>query len=528
MNQHAMQGNAKHKCDAQPLNTLLDGDESSAEYSAVAMHVEACAECQHRLELLAADHLHWDEVGNLLRDTGDGPQQDLHLRDTQELANANDQAAAAMDRRTLEHLRGVLATAKHPEMLGRLGRYDVESVVGRGGMGIVLRAFDTELHRPVAIKILASHLAHSGPARQRFARESRAAAAVVHEHVVAIHDVQTDGETPYLVMQFVAGESLQARVERQGPLSATEILRIGMQAAAGLHAAHVQGVVHRDVKPANILLEPGVERALLTDFGLARTVDEASLTQTGIVAGSPHYMSPEQAQGKATDVRTDIFSLGAVLYFMATGHPPFRAERAMGVLNRICHEPHRPVWELHPEIPDALSDIIDRCLQKKDSRRYATAAELHEVLGRTLARLQHRPLRSSPSMLRRLRRKRVGVAAALASCGLAAVVYAGAVLLPGTPDDSYPQETAARANVVRAEQKAARELERAYSIEIWTQASSDERADWDRQLEQIRLSLPREHIETAPPPGMSDAAWETGMRQTMDMLRQLEAEGFAR
>ena len=197
---------------------------------------------------------------------------------------------------------------------------------------------------------------------------------MVHEHVVAIHDVEAQGDVPFLVMQYVAGESLQARVDREGPLDAKEILRIGIQAAAGLAAAHEQGVIHRDVKPANILLEKGVERVLLTDFGLARTVDDASLTHTGVVAGTPHYMSPEQANGQATDHRSDLFSLGSVLYFVATGHPPFRAERAMGVLNRICHDPHRPLWQVDNQIPDELSVIVDRLLDKRPAKRFDSAA----------------------------------------------------------------------------------------------------------------------------------------------------------
>ena len=191
-----------------------------------------------------------------------------------------------------------LSPPSHPEMLGQLGRYQIEQVIGAGGMGIVLKGFDTDLNRPVAVKVLAPHLAHSGAARQRFAREARAAAAVVHEHVVAIYNVESEEETPFLVIQYVPGRSLQDRVDQDGPLAAEEILRIGMQAAAGLAAAHAQGVIHRDVKPANILLESGVERALLTDFGLARAADDASLTHSGIVAGTPHYMSPEQARGE--------------------------------------------------------------------------------------------------------------------------------------------------------------------------------------------------------------------------------------
>jgi serine/threonine protein kinase len=271
-------------------------------------------------------------------------------------------------------------------------------------MGIVWKGFDTELNRPVAIKVLARHLAHSGAARQRFAREARAAAAVVHEHVVAIHNVETDREIPFLVMQYVAGESLQARVDRVGPLSVKEVLRISLQAAAGLASAHGQGLIHRDVKPANILLEHGVDRALLTDFGLARTVDDASLTTTGVLTGTPHYMSPEQAGGDATDQRTDLFSLGAVIYFMATGRPPFRAEKAMGVLHRICHERHRPLWELNADIPDELSDIVDHLLEKQPNRRLGSAQVLEVQLRQILARLQNHKAR--PKWLRRLRHGR--------------------------------------------------------------------------------------------------------------------------
>ena len=166
-------------------------------------------------------------------------------------------------------------------------------------MGIVLRAHDPALDRQVAIKVLAPGLHAGVHARRRFAREARAAAAVVHEHVVAIHAVDEWEGLPYLVMQYVAGRSLQERIDRGGPLRTEEILRIGMQAASGLAAAHAQGLVHRDVKPANILLENGVERVKLTDFGLARAVDDSSLTHSGVVAGTPQYMAPEQARAEA-------------------------------------------------------------------------------------------------------------------------------------------------------------------------------------------------------------------------------------
>src|SRR6266480_1542432 len=202
-------------------------------------------------------------------------------------------------------------------------------------MGIVLRGFDEQLHRVVAIKVMAAQLATNATARKRFTREAQAQAAVSHDHIVTIHAVEEAGPLPHLVMQYVAGLSLQQRLEKDGPLELQEILRIGMQTASGLAAAHAQGLVHRDIKPANILLENGVERVKITDFGLARAAADASLTQSGVVAGTPHYMSPEQAEGKPVDQRSDLFSLGTMLYLMCTGRPPFRASGTMAVLKRV-------------------------------------------------------------------------------------------------------------------------------------------------------------------------------------------------
>ena len=242
------------------------------------------------------------------------------------------------------------------------------SVIGQGGMGIVLKAFDSALDRAVALKVLAPQLAASGAARRRFAREARAAAAVVHEHVVAIHAVNSWRGLPYLVMQHVPGHSLQERIDRDGPLEIEDVLRIGMQAAAGLAAAHAQGLVHRDVKPSNILLEHGVERVKLTDFGLARAADDASVTQSGVLAGTPQYMAPEQANGDGVTFRSDLFSLGSVLYAMCAGRPPFRAETTMAVLRRICEQPPRSLREVNPQVPDWLAAIIAK-LHAKDPTR---------------------------------------------------------------------------------------------------------------------------------------------------------------
>lgn len=278
-----------------------------------------------------------------------------------------------------------LEPAIHPELLGRLGRYDVEKLVGAGGFGIVFRAHDSELRRVVALKVLAPHLMPSAAARKRFAREAQTAAAIVHPHVIPIYDVISTPRACYLVMQYIAGQSLQDRVDCEGPLPFEDVLRIASQIAAGLDAAHQQGVVHRDVKPANILLEESVDRVMISDFGLARTADDANVTRSGVITGTPHYMSPEQASGATVDDRSDLFSLGSVMYFMITGRPPFRAPQIVAVLNRICHHQHRSVDQVDSQIPSEVSGLIDRLLHKDPERRFASAQDARSAIQKVLA-----------------------------------------------------------------------------------------------------------------------------------------------
>jgi WD40 repeat protein len=291
---------------------------------------------------------------------------------------------------------GFLAPPRQPGALGRLDHYAVLEIVGQGGMGVVLRAFDEKLHRVVAIKTLAPQLATSALARKRFVREAQAAAAVGHEHVIDIHAVEDTGTVPYLVMQYVHGVSLEAHIQQAGALGVKEILRIGLQVAEGLAAAHRQGLVHRDVKPANILLENGVQRVKLTDFGLARAVDDASLTGSGYVAGTPMYMAPEQARGEPVDHRADLFSLGSVLYTMCTGRPPFRAETALAVLKRVCEDTPRPIREVNPDIPEWLTAIVFRLHAKDPAQRFQSAAEVAALLSLHLAHLQGASLAPLP------------------------------------------------------------------------------------------------------------------------------------
>ena len=330
--------------------------------------------------------------------------------------------------------------------LGRLGHYELLELTGRGAMGLVFRARDTVLQRIVAVKLLAPQLAVSATARRRFVREARAAAAVRNDHVVAIHDVQDAGPAPYLVMEFVAGVTLEERMRQCGVLGLTEVLGVGAQVARGLAAAHAQGLVHRDVKPANVLLDGGSGRARLTDFGLARAADDASLSQSGAVAGTPLYMSPEQARGETVDHRSDLASLGSVLYALCTGRPPYRARTTMAVLQRVCEDTPRPMREVNSEVPDWLAAIVMKLLAKDPARRFQTAEEVADLLEKHLGHLRQPHLvarlpavDAAPSAPRRrlamLLAGAVG-GVALAAAGLVAVLPPGDRGKGATPSEA--------------------------------------------------------------------------------------------
>jgi serine/threonine-protein kinase len=358
-------------CDHRRLRLLAEDRLPPGEVSGLEEHLQHCADCRAALDDMA-DSEPW--IGAVRQYLGPDP------------TGPHDPGPTPFV--PVDDVLGALSPSDWPDSLGRLGSYEIKGVIGRGGMGVVLKAFDPALHRNVAIKVLSPHLAGNGAGRRRFLREARAAAAVAHEHVVSVFAVVETAGLPFIVMEYVPGGSLQDRLDRHGPLALPEILRIGMQTAAGLAAAHAQGLVHRDVKPANILLENGIERVKLTDFGLARAVADASMTQSGVVAGTPHYMAPEQARGEPTDHRADLFSLGSTLYTMCTGLPPFRAETPVAVVRRVSDDEPRPIRELNPEIPAWLEAIVERLHAKDPADRFASASELADLLGRCLAFVQ--------------------------------------------------------------------------------------------------------------------------------------------
>ncbi len=411
-------------CNESRLRSFLEEELTEPENVQLVDHLDRCAACRRTLERLAAGSRLWAELKQLA--SASGPVSSAGQVEPEAVRKSPYCQPPADGDISLDFL----APAGIPESLGRLGPYEVTGVLGRGGFGVVLKAHDSALNRTVAIKVLAAQLATSAAARSRFAREAKAAAAVVHDNVVAVHAVDSWNGLPYLVMSYVPGQSLEERVDRDGPLEVKEVLRIGMQAALGLAAAHAQGLVHRDVKPSNILLEHGVERVKLSDFGLARAVDDARLTQSGVVSGTPQYMSPEQARGEAVDHRSDLFSLGSTLYFVCAGHPPFRANSTPAVLRRVCDERPRPLRDINTDVPAWLADIVERLHAKEPDRRYGSATEVAELLQHHLAELQRtgtsaalRPISPSP-LLKRPPQKRVA-AFLVTSAVLFAAVLSG-------------------------------------------------------------------------------------------------------
>ncbi len=372
-------------------------DEQSAP---LEMHLAQCSQCVGKLETLHGRDTLIDAMraqGKLTpRPTAGEPVRSLMdqlkaLRGNESLTlpawQSLDQTpppAALAGRLDLSFL----APPQQPDELGRLGAYRVLRVLGSGGMGIVFEAEDSDLRRLVALKVLHPAWAHDPSAKKRFLREGQAAAAIVHDNLVPIYQVGEDRGVMFMAMQLLRGETVHDRWRRCGRLAPADIRRIGTEIAEGLTAAHQCGLIHRDIKPANIWLETYTssqsetgERVKILDFGLARPADDdANLTDPGMLVGTPMWLAPEQADGLAVDCRSDLFSLGSVLYALCTGEPPFRAKTGMGVLRLVCDASLPPVKEINPEISIELSNIIAKLHAKDPADRYQTAAEVAEAL----------------------------------------------------------------------------------------------------------------------------------------------------
>ncbi len=355
-------------CDMEFLARFLRGELSDVEIQDLETHLSACSGCRSRLEESTASANEW----HALRDS---------LSDMQ----SSDGTSGQEDLTSLQRLLG---PTDDPRMMGRIGTYEIVGLLGRGGMGVVFKAFDPSLNRYVAIKMLAPMLIPSAVFKQRFLREAQSAAAVVHDNVVGIHAISEWQGNPYLVMTFVRGQSLQSRLQHRGHLSLREVLRIGLQISAGLEAAHAQGLIHRDIKPANILLESDVDRVMITDFGIAKAIDDLRFTGTNTLLGTPEYMSPEQARDEQLDYRTDLFSLGCVLYEASSGRSPFRSSTPYGAIRKVIDVNPPSVRSLVSELPEWFAEIVRRLLSKDKNSRFQSAAEVAALLKQCLAHVE--------------------------------------------------------------------------------------------------------------------------------------------
>jgi eukaryotic-like serine/threonine-protein kinase len=358
-----------------------------------------CPHCRAGLptDLPSADGVHCPECGAALTDTPPASAIDT-LAPTRQMTGfrppsgdaATSLAPGDDESPTRPPGAWFLAPPQAPDEIGRLGPYRVLGRLGAGGMGAVFRAEDPSLRRIIALKVMRPDVAADPTAKARFLKEARATAAVEHDHIVHIFQVSEENGIPYLTMPLLRGESLSARLKAAGgPLPVFEAVRIARETAEGLAAAHEKGLIHRDVKPSNVWLEGSRRRVKILDFGLVRETaaadaGDSTLTKVGAMIGTPAYMSPEQARNDAVDGRSDLFSLGVLLYQMVTGRLPFRTGSTMAILTSVAIDTPSPAVLINPLVPTALNDLIVELLNKRPEDRPGSAA----VVARRLADIE--------------------------------------------------------------------------------------------------------------------------------------------
>ncbi len=431
--------NKQVTCPIDHLQAYLDDSLDASLHTQLLAHLDQCEACRQRIEQSAGSVDEWQTAKIALGSwelDANGDFVDEHTL-AESLGKSH-----AIDPLSLQQ---ILAPTDDPRAAGRIGPFEITGIIGSGGMGLVLKARDPALDRFVAIKILALHLARSQSARKRFAREARAAAAVIHDNVIAIYQVAEWNELPYLVMPYMPDPSLQQRIDNQGCLDLESTLSIGMQVARGLAAAHTQGLVHRDVKPANVLLAKGTERAIITDFGLARAADDASLTRIGLLAGTPHYMSPEQARGESVDQKSDLFSLGSLLFAMITGHPPITNEIGSETIQQIARGQVPSLGSQVVNAPIWFTRLVDWLHKPQPADRPESAGQVAQWLEQCLAHQRQPDLQPLPECLlpRAERpRSRLALMMALVFCAVAAMVYPAVLALKRSAVNTSAIETA--------------------------------------------------------------------------------------
>ena len=357
------------------LRKLCVGDISAEQEKALTEHVDQCETCQAAIERFSSPFV--DSVQVLAEANVVGNSVLLRER----LGKLKIQRPSPQPGTVPQHQDLQPWIDEGDTEIGRVGHYDLIRCIGRGGMGVVFEAFDRELQRPVAVKMMSPALLTEPANSKRFLREARAAAGINHPNVVSVYAVEQIRELPYLVMELVEGESLAAYVQRVGRVPMENVISIAGQISNGLAAAHVAGVVHRDVKPANILLDSAMGNAKLTDFGLARSTEGSSATQSGLLLGTPTFAAPEQIDStKPFDHRADLFSLGSVLYLLCSGQAPFAGPSLMSILHEVCSKAPTPVESLNPQTPDWLATLIHRLHAKDPKDRFESARIVAEII----------------------------------------------------------------------------------------------------------------------------------------------------
>jgi hypothetical protein len=383
------------------LEALSVGRLDKAEAAAIEEHLTGCDVCCRRLEEIGSPF--FQQIFPA-KTTGPVEGQEKHTASLQRLIENLKSTPVAAGAPLLTPDDDIETLIENPtddgQRLGTLGHYELREEVARGGMGIVLKAFDPDLQRTVAIKLLAPSLASVPRSRDAFLGEARAAARLQHENVMPIYAVDQHGPLPYLVMPFVDGPNLQQHLDQHSPLDLDEIVRIGHQTCRALEEAHANGLVHRDVKPGNIMLldTDGDRRVWLADFGLSSAAGDLAPSSAhggpGVVAGTPAFMAPEQFKGEAIDHRADLFALGCVLYAMAScGRSPFHTDSAIRTMEKIKNEDMPSLKTTAPEAPDWLSRLVADLLEKEPNNRPQSAAAVRETLENHLPEFRLAPLR---------------------------------------------------------------------------------------------------------------------------------------